>query len=187
MLTRQRLPEPKSALKDARPELHADLSAGISAPDGRYTVGHAIEDWLRDGLDGRADRTIVLNRGALKPFIDQIGKKPLRELTAQDVRRMLTDIAAARSSRTVVVAHNAIERVAIALVAGPVCGDSDLVVSDLVHEAMLVSGEASGRRSAIGPAHAAASLYDGRGQLCAAIRRFPECNGDDEYEVDCWA
>src|SRR5712664_4262799 len=55
-------------------------------------------------------KTIVLNRGALKPFVDQIGKKPLRELTAQDVRRVLTDIAAARSSRTVVVAHNAMER-----------------------------------------------------------------------------
>jgi hypothetical protein len=34
----------------------------------------------------------------------------LRELTAHDVRRTLTEIAATHSSRTVVVAHNALER-----------------------------------------------------------------------------
>ena len=100
----------KQEVKDKLEALHADLSAGIAAPDGRYTVGQAIEDWLRDGLDGRAEKTVTLNRGALKPFADRIGKRPLRELTAQDVRQVLTDIAATRSSRTVVVAHNAIER-----------------------------------------------------------------------------
>jgi len=61
-------------------------------------------------LYGRAEQTVTLNRGALKPFVDRIGKKPLRELTAQDVRRVLADIAVTRSSRTVVVAYNAIER-----------------------------------------------------------------------------
>ena len=100
----------KQEVKDKLEDLHADLSAGISAPNGRYTVGQAVEDWLRDGLQGRAEKTVTLNRGALKPFADRAGNKVLRELTAQDVRRVLTDIAAARSSRTVVVAHNAIER-----------------------------------------------------------------------------
>ncbi len=100
----------KHEVKDKLEELHADLTAGIAAPDGRYTVGQAIEDWLRDDLDGRAAKTVTLYRGALKPFADHIGKKPLRELTAQDVRGVLTDLAATHSSRTVVVAHNAIER-----------------------------------------------------------------------------
>ena len=100
----------KQEVKDKLEALHADLSAGIAAPDGRYTVGQAIEDWLREGLDGRAEKTVTLNRGALKPFADRLGKRPLRELTAQDVRQVLADIAATRSSRTVVVAHNAIER-----------------------------------------------------------------------------
>jgi hypothetical protein len=40
---------------------------------------------------------------------------------------------------------------------------------------------------AIEPAHGATPLYDGRGQLCTAIRRFPERNGDDEYEAGCCA
>jgi integrase len=100
----------KQEVKDKLEALHADLSAGIAASDGRYTVGQAIEDWLHDGLDGRAESTVTLNRGALKPFADRIDKKPLRELTAQDVRQVLSGIAARRSSRTVVVAHNAIER-----------------------------------------------------------------------------
>ncbi len=39
----------KQEVKDKLEALHADLSAGIAAPDGRYTVGQAIEDWLRDG------------------------------------------------------------------------------------------------------------------------------------------
>jgi integrase len=100
----------KQEVKNKLEKLHADLTAGIAAPDGRYTVGQAIEDWLRDGLDGRAEKTVTLNRGALKPFVDSVGKKTLRELTAQDVRQVLTEIAATHSSRTVVVAHNAIER-----------------------------------------------------------------------------
>ncbi|MGH3150014.1 MAG: site-specific integrase [Streptosporangiaceae bacterium] len=100
----------KQEVKDKLEELHADLTAGIAAPDGRYTIGQAIEDWLRDGLDGRAAKTLTLYRGALKPFADHIGKKPLRELTAQDVRVVLSDLAATHSTRTVVVAHNAMER-----------------------------------------------------------------------------
>jgi integrase len=100
----------KQEVKDKLEALHTDLSAGIAAPDGRYTVGQAIEDWLRDGLDGRAAKTLILYRGALKPFADHIGKKPLRELIAQDVRGVLTDLAATHSTRSVVVAHNAIER-----------------------------------------------------------------------------
>jgi hypothetical protein len=40
---------------------------------------------------------------------------------------------------------------------------------------------------AIEPAHGAAPLYDGRGQLCTVIRRFPGHDGDDEHEVGCWA
>ncbi len=84
-----RRPHP-ARVRDKLEELHADLTAGIAAPDGRYTVGQAIEDWLRDDLDGRATKTVTLYRGALNPFADHIGKKPLRELTAQDVRGVPT-------------------------------------------------------------------------------------------------
>jgi hypothetical protein len=88
----------KQEVKDKLEELHADLSAGISAPNGRYTVGQAIEDWLRDGLQGRAEKTVTLNRGALKPFVDRIGATHGAGLRVCDAAlRMLTcgDAAAA--------------------------------------------------------------------------------------------
>jgi hypothetical protein len=40
-------------VKDKLEDLHADLAVGVHAPDSRYTVGQAVEDWLRDGLQGR--------------------------------------------------------------------------------------------------------------------------------------
>ena len=46
-----------------------------------------------------------------------------------------------------------------ALVAAQACGDSDLVLSDLAREAMLVRYQAG--VPAIGPAYEATSLYDG--------------------------
>ena len=39
-------------------KLHSDLDAGIRTPASRYTVGQAVEDWLREGLDGRSERVI---------------------------------------------------------------------------------------------------------------------------------
>ncbi len=64
----------KQEVKDKLEALHADLKAGISAPNGRYTVGQAIEDWLRDGLQGRAEKTVTLNRGGLGQLL--IGDDP---------------------------------------------------------------------------------------------------------------
>jgi integrase len=97
-------------VKDKLEELHADLNVGVHAPDNRYSVAQAVEDWLRDGLPGRSEKTITLNRDVLRAVVDRIGRTALRELTAQHVRQTLTEIAATRSNRTVVVAHNALER-----------------------------------------------------------------------------
>src|SRR5215471_8656569 len=100
----------RQAVKDKLEKLHEDLKAGVRAPDGRYTVGQAAEDWLSEGLQGRSEKTVTLNRDLLKPVIERIGRTLLRELTAQDVRGVLANISATRSSRTVVLVHNALER-----------------------------------------------------------------------------
>ena len=100
----------RQEVKDKLEDLHADLKTGLHTPDSRYTVGEAVEDWLREDLQGCAEKTIALNRAVLKAVVDRIGRKALRALTAQDVRRVLTEIAAMRSSRTVVVTHNALKR-----------------------------------------------------------------------------
>jgi hypothetical protein len=35
-------------------ELHAELDAGLKAPRS-FTVRQAVDDWLRDGLDGESE------------------------------------------------------------------------------------------------------------------------------------
>jgi integrase len=100
----------KQDVKDKLGKLHTDLDAGVRTPASRYTVGQAISDWLGEGLDGRSEKTVTLYRQVLQPVVDGIGKVALRELTAQDVRQALAEVAGTRSSRTVGMAHNSLER-----------------------------------------------------------------------------
>jgi len=90
-------------------ELHAEHDAGAQPVPG-YTVHQMVTDWLAEGLDGRSEKTVNLNRDVLKPVVAYLGDIQLRKLTAHDVRRALTRLAATHSSRTVVVAHNALTR-----------------------------------------------------------------------------
>jgi hypothetical protein len=91
----------KQDVKDKLGKLHSDLEAGVRAPVARYTVGQAVEDWLREGLDEHSAKTVALYRQVLQFVVDRIGNVALRDLTAQDVRRVLMEAARARSSRTV--------------------------------------------------------------------------------------
>src|SRR5215469_842719 len=75
----------KQEVRDKLKALHAELDAGLKTPTS-YTVRQAVDDWLRDGLDGKSDRTRTLYAGLLGPLMDLIGKRQLRELSAGDVR-----------------------------------------------------------------------------------------------------
>jgi integrase len=90
-------------------ELQAEQDSGAQSTRG-YTVQRAVDDWIAEGLDGRSAGTVTLNRNVLKPVIAIIGDIELRKLTAHDVRRALTSLAKSHSSRTVVIAHNALTR-----------------------------------------------------------------------------
>jgi integrase len=90
-------------------QLQAEQDSGVQ-PEHSYTVQRAVDDWLAEGLDGRSARTVRLNHDMLKPLTAVIGGIELRMLTAHDVRRALVQLAAVRSSRTVVIAHNALTR-----------------------------------------------------------------------------
>jgi len=90
-------------------QLQAEQDSGVQ-PEHGYTVQRAVDDWLADGLDGRSTGTMTLYRNILKPVTAVIGKIELRMLTAQDVRRVLVQLAASNSSRTVAIAHNALTR-----------------------------------------------------------------------------
>jgi integrase len=90
-------------------QLQAEQDSGVQ-PEHSYTVQRAVDDWLAEGLDGRSAKTVRLNHDMLKPLTAVIGGIELRMLTAHDVRRALMEMAAVRSSRTVVIAHNALTR-----------------------------------------------------------------------------
>jgi hypothetical protein len=72
----------KEDVKDKLGKLHSDLEVGIRTPASHYTVAQAIEDWLREGLSGRSEKTVILYRQVLQPLVDCIGKVALRDLTA---------------------------------------------------------------------------------------------------------
>jgi integrase len=93
-------------------ELHKELDKGIIPKTGysTYTVRQAAEGWLRNGLDGRSTKTIRTNQDVLEPILKVIGARRLRELTAADVQRALSRIAAEYSSATVTKGHLALKR-----------------------------------------------------------------------------
>jgi integrase len=86
-----------------------ELQQGIRT-SGEYTVADCVNDWLRDGLDGRSDKTRQTYTEAVAPLLATVGKKLLRDLTATDVRRGLVAIAEDRSSRSVAIAHYVVTR-----------------------------------------------------------------------------
>jgi hypothetical protein len=73
-------------------------------------VADAVAAWLAQGFAGRSEKTVMMNRYILQPAVDVIGCSPLRKLTAADVRTALEMMGATRSTRTVALAHNALER-----------------------------------------------------------------------------
>jgi integrase len=102
----------KTAVVDKLRELHNDLDRGTVPKPGyaRYTVRQAAEDWLADGLQGRSAKTVTTNRNVLDPVLAVIGRRKLRELSAADVRRALSEMAAGYSGTTVAKGHLALKR-----------------------------------------------------------------------------
>ena len=57
-------------------ELYDELDDGV-VTNASYTVAYAIEEWLADGLAGRAPKAVSTQREVLEPLIDIIGAVPL--------------------------------------------------------------------------------------------------------------
>jgi hypothetical protein len=102
----------KAAVVDKLRELHKELDQGIVPKTGyaNHTVRQAAEDWLANGLDGRAAKTIKKNQNVLEPILKVIGPRRLRELTAGDVRQALPKMAADYPSAAVTMGHLALKR-----------------------------------------------------------------------------
>jgi hypothetical protein len=99
----------KQDVRDKLKALHAELDRGLRT-SSTYTVRHAVADWLEGGLPGRAERTRSVYREALAPLMGQIGNKPLRELTAGDVRGGLEALSGRLSTRYLQIAKASLAR-----------------------------------------------------------------------------
>jgi integrase len=99
----------KQEVRHKLKELHSDLDAGVHSP-ASYTVRAAVDDWLAEGLSGRAPKTVSTQREVLEPLLDIIGAVPLRQLSAANVRSALKDLAATRATRTVAMTHAGLAR-----------------------------------------------------------------------------
>jgi integrase len=87
----------------------AELDQGVR-PDGTLTVRQCCESWLGIGLSGKSPKTVSTYRETLEPVLAIIGGKLLAKLEPGDVERALQQIAKTRSTRTVQIAANSLER-----------------------------------------------------------------------------
>ena len=69
-----------------------------------------VDDWLEHGLSGRSARTIQLYRDGVRPLADRLGNRPLRKLSAADVRSALSGLSEQLSTRSLQIAHNCLVR-----------------------------------------------------------------------------
>jgi integrase len=99
----------KTQVQDRLKALHSDLDSNVRTKPN-YTVRLAVEDWLKEGLDGRSAKTIEKNEHVLQPILATIGAKKLHELTARDVHQSLTTMARRYSTAAVAIGHNALTR-----------------------------------------------------------------------------
>jgi integrase len=90
-------------------ELHQELNAGVRS-SRTYSVREAVEDWLHEGLDDTSERTRTLYEGLLEPMLAMIGAKPLRDLSAGDVRSALGELVTRYSTRSLQITRNSLER-----------------------------------------------------------------------------
>jgi hypothetical protein len=108
-IRRKVLGKTKQEVRDKLKALHAELDAGIRSSAG-CTVRQAVDDWLREGLDGRSERTRTLYKGLLEPVLAIIGGRSLRNLSASDVRSALGQLTSRYSTRSLQITRNSLER-----------------------------------------------------------------------------
>lgn len=99
----------RAEVKDKLQALHDELRESLHTSP-TYSVRQAVEDWPEDGLAGRSGKTVSTYREVLDPLVALIGSAKLRDLTARQVRSALVDLSADRSTRTLQIARNSLER-----------------------------------------------------------------------------
>jgi integrase len=108
-IRRKVLGKTKPEVRDRLKALREELNAGVRS-SSTYTMREAVDDWIREGLDGTSERTRTLYEGLLEPVLEVIGAKPLRVLSARDVRSALSQLGTRYSTRSPQITRNSLER-----------------------------------------------------------------------------
>lgn len=91
----------KTAAQRKLKDIIRDYEDGLAIAPYNYTVADAVRDWLQYGLSGRSQATVkkctIL---ANTHVIPALGARKLRDLSADDVDRWLTEMAQSLSTRT---------------------------------------------------------------------------------------
>jgi integrase len=99
----------KQEVREKLKALHGELDRGLRT-SATYTVRQAVADWLEGGLPGRSERTRSVYKEALAPLLGQIGSRPLKELTAGDVRTGFEALSDGLSTRYLQIAKASLAR-----------------------------------------------------------------------------
>jgi hypothetical protein len=99
----------KTECQEAMERLREELGQAPKSTRS-YTVRRAVDDWLADGLPGRAESTRSTYRYAIAPLLGKIGHRPLRDLTSSEVRIALAGLTGKLSTRTLVITRLSLER-----------------------------------------------------------------------------
>ena len=100
----------KTQVKDKLRQAADDLEAGIKTDD-KYSVKDAVNDFLDQGMKGKASGTVGNYRSlADNNLIPQIGAAKLKELTADDLDKWMDERAEELSTRSLRLIHQILER-----------------------------------------------------------------------------
>lgn len=110
-ITRKASGTTKTAAKDKLKELLRDHDDGVAATPSSYTVTDAVRDWLAYGLADRSAATIANYRTIAETrIVAPLGRRRLRDLSAEDVDRWLRAQARDVSTRTLRLMHSILNR-----------------------------------------------------------------------------
>jgi integrase len=106
-ITRKASGKTKTEARDKLKEMIRDLDDGMTTLSGSYTLGEAVSYWLAHGLSGRAPRTVDMYRDYTETHIlPTLGKRKIRELTVEDVDKLLAQKAPVLSTRSLKILHS---------------------------------------------------------------------------------
>ena len=101
----------KTEAKAKLREVLRDKEDGLAIGPELYTVGEAVRDWLSYGLSGRDRATVeACTHLCTTHLVPDLGKRRLRELSAEDVDRWLARKSTTLSTRTLQGLHSCLNR-----------------------------------------------------------------------------